>query len=288
MIYNLGSINIDYFYTLPKLPAAGETLAAKEFDIGLGGKGANMSVAVARAGGDICHIGNVGKDGAWAVDYMKGAGVDVSGVLMIQEPTGHAIIYRDSEGENSIVIYPGANALQDKDRITAALSKAKSGDVLLLQNETNLQAFAAGLAHKAGMRVAYAAAPFDVNALNDVLPYIHILVLNTVEMAQLLEQTDHTPDTLGLDLLVVTKGAEGCMVYSKETVEKHVPAFPVNPIDTTGAGDTFTGYFLAHLDLGGSIEDALHQANAAAALMVTKKGTANAIPFASEVEQFLG
>ncbi|WP_317056462.1 ribokinase [Roseovarius rhodophyticola] len=288
MIYNLGSINLDYFYSVPRLPVAGETLATKEFSMGLGGKGANMSVAVARAGGEVHHIGSVGEDGIWAIDYLKRAGVDVSNIHSLQATTGHAVIFRDDDGENLIVIHQGANSMQDKDRIAAALLNARPGDILLLQNETNLQAFAAELGHGSGMKVAYAAAPFDVNALKEVLPYIQILVLNELEMAQLREQTGNRPEALGVDVVIVTKGSDGCVLYSKELGEKHVPAFPVNPLDTTGAGDTFTGYFLAHLDLGSSIEEAVLGANAAAAVMVTKKGTADAIPFALDVEKFLG
>ncbi|WP_338549597.1 ribokinase [Roseovarius phycicola] len=287
MIYNLGSINIDYFYSLQRLPLVGETCAADEFETGLGGKGANMSVAIARAGGEVRHIGSIGHDAAWAQDYLTKAGVETSFVQKMDAPTGHAVIYRDAFGENTIVIHPGANVLQDKDWISSALANSEAGDILLLQNETNLQDYAAALGHGSGFRVAYAAAPFDANALQAVLPYIHILILNEVELAQLCKTSVDTPDSLDVDLVVVTKGSEGCAIYSKELGETHMPALPVTAIDTTGAGDTFTGFFLAQLDRGCSVEDAATCANAAAALMVTRKGTADAIPSASDVEQLL-
>ena len=210
MIYNFGSINIDYFYSVPRLPDKGETLAAEDFAMGLGGKGANMSVAIARAGRSVCHIGAVGEDGLWTKETLRKDGVDVKFVKVLAKPTGHAVINRDEDGENTIILFPGANEQQDEDVLVKSLSQAEQGDFFLLQNETNLGAQAAHLARENGLTVAYVAAPFDAGAAQDVLPYADILILNEVEMAQLQKASGRSVSELGLDLVVVTKGSKGC------------------------------------------------------------------------------
>ena len=160
MIWNLGSINADFFYHLPHLPQPGETIAATAFARGLGGKGANMSVAAARAAARVMHIGAVGSDGGWAVTRLLEYAVETQHIAKIDVPTGHAIISVDHEGENSIVLLPGANAAITDQMIGAALTEATPGDFLLMQNETSGQVFAAETAKTLGLKVAYAAAPF--------------------------------------------------------------------------------------------------------------------------------
>jgi ribokinase len=288
MIYNLGSINADQVYSVPHLPQPGETLAATALFTGLGGKGANMSVAAARAGAQVRHIGAVGSDGQWAIDRLAGYGVDTAAIAVIDAPTGHAIINVDPQGENAIVIYPGANVQQDARRIETALAGARPGDWLLLQNETSHQAFCAETGSKLGLNIAYAAAPFDADAVKAILPFADLLILNAVEMAQLTSATGQTPADLGVDTLIVTRGADGCTAYRAEDgwqPQTH-PAPAVTPIDTTGAGDTFTGYLVAGLDAGLSFDAAITRATNAAALMVTKKGTADAIPPLADVLNF--
>ncbi|MDG2405336.1 MAG: PfkB family carbohydrate kinase, partial [Paracoccaceae bacterium] len=177
-LFNLGSINADFVYQVPHLPALGETLAATSMVRGLGGKGANMSVAAARAASHVCHIGCIGADGAWAVDRLLEYGVDTRFIISKSEPTGHAIIAVDTAGDNNILLYPGANHAVTKTIIGVALSHAKEGDWLLLQNETNNQCYAVEIAKKLGMKVAYAAAPFDASAVEAVLNQLDFLVLN--------------------------------------------------------------------------------------------------------------
>ncbi len=283
MIFNFGSINIDYFYSVPRLPEKGETLAAEEFAMGLGGKGANMSVAVARAGTQICHVGAVGEDGRWTKETLRKDGVDVEFVKVLDKPTGHAVINRDKDGENTIILFPGANEQQDEDVLAEALLQAKQGDFFLMQNETNLGTHAAHLARDYGLTVAYVAAPFDAEAVQTVLPYADILILNEVEMAQLQKANGQSASELSVDLVVVTKGSKGCSVFGKESGDFHLPAHPIEAVDTTGAGDTFAGYFLACLDRGFDPRKSAEIANMAAAIMATRKGTADAIPYASEV-----
>ena len=286
-IFNLGSINADVFYTLPHLVGPGETLAANSIYEGLGGKGANMSVAAAQAGADVRHIGAVGIDGGWAIDRLAGYGVETQHIQLSQEKTGHAIIMVDGAGENAIVLYPGANQTITERSISAALDTGSEGSVLLLQNETNAQVFAAKEAKGRGMTVAYAAAPFDAEAVEAVLPYLDFLILNEVEAGQLEKAIKLKPQQLPVNDVIITLGAKGCRWYANSAeTETEFSAIPVNPVDTTGAGDTFTGYVLAALDSGAEMPDAISLATTAAAIMVTRKGTADVIPTIDEVLAF--
>lgn len=289
MIYNLGSINVDHFYTLPHLPQPGETLAARELTQGLGGKGANMSVAVAQAGGQVRHIGAVGPDGAWTKECLAKAGIDVAHIATVNAPTGHAIINIDPQGENSIVILAGANRVQSERRIDAALQDANRGDLLMIQNETNGRAYAAERARDKGMRVFYAAAPFDADAVAGLLPLTNILILNEIEFQQLERATGRDETELGVELIVVTRGAEGAELYTQEDgwAPTLISAPHVDVVDTTGAGDTFAGYLAAGLDAGLELKQAVARAVAAAALKVTRRGTAEAIPSLEEVQGFI-
>ncbi|MGR3761252.1 ribokinase [Roseobacteraceae bacterium NS-SX3] len=284
-IWNLGSINADMVYTLPHLPEAGETLAASRLDQYLGGKGANMSVAAARAGSHVCHIGAVGPEGKWAADRLMEYGVDTRHVAQIETPTGHAIIAVEPGGENQIILFPGANRAISEDQLGQALSAAEAGDILVMQNETNLQAEAAKLGRSMGLRVAYAAAPFDAGAVQAVLPHLDFLFLNEVEAQQLQAATGKAPEALGVQDVIVTLGSKGARHFAGATGETlDVPALPVTAVDTTGAGDTFTGYVLSGLDRGMPVAQAMAQAARAAALMVTRRGTADVIPDLKEVQ----
>lgn len=285
MIWNLGSINADNFYHLPHLPAPGETLAATEFTQGLGGKGANMSVAAARAAARVMHIGAVGFDGTWALQRLLEYGVDTPHITVVDVPTGHANISIDANGENSIVLFGGANQIITDQMIGAALTEASPGDTLLMQNETNGQVYAARTAKTLGLKVAYAAAPFDADAVSKVMEYVDLLVLNAVEADQLRFATGQGLDDLPVADIVVTLGAEGCKwVSNKAKTTKTYPAYTVDPVDTTGAGDTFTGYLVAALDRGMGMEDAIDLASRAGALMVTRHGTADVIPDLKEIQ----
>ncbi|MEP1767272.1 MAG: ribokinase [Sulfitobacter sp.] len=283
MIWNLGSINIDNFYEVPHLPAAGETLAAHSFGFGLGGKGANMSVAAARAAARVVHIGAVGGDGLWTRERLLEYGVDTPHISDIEIPTGHANIVVDQVGENSIVLFQGANICLTEAMIGAALTEASPRDFLLMQNETNGQEYAATTAKSLGLRVAYAAAPFDATAVERILGQIDLLVLNEIEATQLEEAMGVAIEALGIPDVVVTLGANGCKWVSNK-VEIHFEAYPAEAIDTTGAGDTFTGYLVASLDRGMEIEQAIDLALKAGSLMVTRRGTADVIPDLKDIQ----
>ncbi|SMX32377.1 ribokinase [Maliponia aquimaris] len=286
-IFNLGSINADLFYRVPHLPAPGETLAATSFARGLGGKGANMSVAAARAAARCVHIGAVGQDGAWAVQRLMEYGVYTQHIVTSDTDTGNALIAIDDAGENNIILYPGANRDIPLEHVRTALDDAGAADIFLTQNETNLQREAAEIASAKGMRVAYAAAPFDAQAVQDVLPLLDLLFLNEVEARQLQEATGLPPEALPVRDVIVTLGAEGARWHNTDTGEvRAFPAVKVTPVDTTGAGDTFTGYVLAGLDRGLPMSQAIGQAMIAAAIMVTRQGTADVIPDLRDVQDF--
>ncbi|UWQ45632.1 ribokinase [Leisingera aquaemixtae] len=284
-IWNLGSINADMVYSMPHLPAAGETLAALRLDRFLGGKGANMSVAATRAGSEVHHIGAVGSDGDWAIGRLKAYGAGTEHIVRVAAPTGHAIIAVEPGGENQIILFPGANRLISKDQLNQALDKANAGDILVMQNETNMQAEAAQLGRQMGLRVCYAAAPFDADAVQAVLPYLDFLILNEVEAQQLQQAIGKSPGQIGIKDVIVTLGSKGARHIDGETgAVLDVPALPVTAVDTTGAGDTFTGYVLSGLDRGLEMAEAMDQASRAAALMVTRHGTADVIPELAEVQ----
>ena len=251
-IWNLGSINADYVYSVPHIPAPGETLASTERQVYLGGKGANMSVAAARAGSQVHHIGAIGEDGRWAVDRLRESDVSTEHVAELDIATGQAIIAVDAEGENAIILHSGANFEISESQIANALGKANSVDWFVCQNETNQQANAVKLAASLGLKVAYAAAPFDANAVAEVIDHLDFIILNEIEMSQLTEATGKQASKLGIDTVIVTLGSKGADLYSAEIgPEKiHFDAVKVSPVDTTGAGDTFTGYVLSGLDRG--------------------------------------
>ena len=285
-IWNLGSINADYVYALPHLPGPGETLAARSLTTGLGGKGANMSVACARAGGKTEHIGAIGPEGAWMADRLRASGVGTAQVATLDSASGHAIIAVEEGGENLIIIFPGTNRLIPPAHIEAALGQARPGDWFLTQNETNHQVEAAKLARSRGLHVAYAAAPYETAAVQAMLPHTDFLILNEVEADQLRDATGTPLGELGVADVIVTLGAEGCLWFHEGQGESSFPALRVTPVDTTGAGDTFTGYVLAALDEGRPMPEAIALATRASALKVTRPGAADAIPTRAEAEAF--
>lgn len=284
-IWNLGSINADFVYSVPHIPAPGETLSSTKREIFLGGKGTNMSVAAARAAARVHHIGAVGEDGRWAIERLLEYGVDTRNIAVLDTETAHAIIMVDPHGENAIVLHPGANAEIPQATLQAAMAEASTGDWLVIQNETNLQRTAASMGKKLGLQVAYAAAPFDAERVQAVLPYLDFLILNAVEADQLQQATGQAPSDLPVRDVIVTLGADGADWYGPNGKE-HFAAIKVDPVDTTGAGDTFTGYVLAGLDRNLPMAQAIGLATKAGALMVTRHGTADVIPDLSEVQAF--
>jgi len=285
-IFNLGSINIDHVYRVPHLPGPGETVLDLGHAQHMGGKGANQSLAAALAGARVHHIGAIGADGGWIAGRLAAAGADVSGIATVAEQTGHAIVCVAPNGENQIIVHSGANRALSAEQIDRALAAAWPGDWFLAQNETDLVAEGFAMARRKGLRCAYSAAPFDAGAAAALIGAVDLLVVNEVEAGQLAAHLGVAVEALPVPELVVTLGARGARHRAGgQTVE--VPAFPVEPVDTTGAGDCFLGYFLAARDRGDAADKALRLAAAASAIQVTRPGAADAIPTAAEVAAFL-
>lgn len=290
-VYNFGSINIDLIYRVPHLVKPGETLSSRSMDTVLGGKGANQSVAVARAGALVKHVGRIGESDQWAVKQMAELGVDVSLVDLIDGPSGHAIIQVDDSGENSIILHGGANQSFSRQILEEHFATAGKDDWLLVQNECNELADAFDIAIAKGMRIAFNPAPMTSQTKELPLENCAVLIVNETEAellsghtdpsAVLEELTKRYPNTQ----LVMTLGSKGALLQSDNKLFRQ-EALNVDVVDTTGAGDTFVGYFLASLIDGLGPEACLQRACAAAALSVTKAGATPSIPAASDVDSF--
>jgi ribokinase len=285
-VFNLGSINIDLVYTVPHFPAPGETLTTLDHQRTLGGKGANQSIALARAGGDVRHIGATNREDEWLRAEMRGAGVGMSGVQDSSLATGHAIVSVSVDGENQILLFPGANHDIDMDDANATLDQAGDGDWALLQNETNGGAEFVAAARHRGLKLAYSAAPFDAEITAGLLPHTDLLIVNEGEAEALAAMLGRPATEAGIPHLVITHGGDGAD-YTGEAGSFHQPAFDVDVVDTTGAGDCFFGYFLAELAVGVAVPQALRLASAAGALHVTRQGAGAVIPDRADVEAFL-
>jgi len=231
-------------------------------------------------------VGAVGPDGGWIAPRLAQAGIDVGHIATVEAATGHAVVLVDDAAENAIVIHGGANRALTEAQIATAVAAAQRGDWFLAQNETNLVAEGFALAKARGLRTAYAAAPFDPTITAGLIGSVDLLAMNEIEAAQLAAHMGIAAEALPVTELVVTLGARGARLSAGGTVTE-VPSFPVTPVDTTGAGDCFLGYFLAARDAGAEPEEALRRATAAAAIKVTRPGASEGIPTAAEVTAFL-
>ena len=280
-VYNLGSINIDHIYTLPHLVRAGETLAATEMQSALGGKGANQSIAIARAGGQVRHGGMINQGDVSWLKEMTDAGVETSFIIYGDMPTGHAIVAVDAKtAENQIILSPSCNANIPDDLVEKVLADVTAQDWALAQNETNKTADFLKAAKAKGMKICYSAAPFVADITADLLPLVDLLIVNEGEYQDLKSHLGH--GDFGLDHLIITKGGDGAL-YQGLDGEFEIAAHKVDAVDTTGAGDTYLGYVLAGLDQGMDVKAAMEMASTAAAIHVTRLGASAASPKKSEV-----
>lgn len=286
-LFNLGSINIDKVYNLPHLVTAGETIATTDYKLGLGGKGANQSIAAAAGGAEVIHIGAINRaDLVWR-EKIASRGVLIDKIELRDEPTGHAVVMVDQQsGENQIVIFGGTNLLISHDMIDSALDDAKPGDWALTQNETNAVSYFFERASSLDLKLCYSAAPFEAERVKKLLPLTDLLVVNEGEAAALAAELGTAPCDWNIPHLVITLGSKGAKYLGLEG-EWETPAPKVDAIDTTGAGDTFLGFMLAALCQNKSMRDAMDLAIAAASLQVTRAGAADAIPNFNEVEAVL-
>lgn len=288
-----GSLNIDYVYQVPHFVQRGETLASSSFQRFCGGKGLNQAIALARAGMQTWMAGAVGTEGDFLLEELRRAGVNTAHVCRSETPTGHAIIQNSPDGDNCILLYGGANRIISPEMAAKVLEDFRAGDLLLVQNEISSLPEIMGYAKKRGMRIALNPSPMEPEALRPLLPLVDVLILNRLEASQLLGRSMDDAEQLLVDLsalcpgaqIALTLGAEGAMLYQDGCCFRQA-SFPVKPVDTTGAGDTFTGYLLAGLTEE-EPATALRLASAAAALAVTRPGAAPAIPTREETLRFL-
>lgn len=286
-----GSLNIDHVYQVEHLARPGETLPSTEYRRFQGGKGANQSVALARAGANVFHAGRIGPDGLWLRDAIAAEGVDVTHVGLDNQPTGHAIIQVDPAGENSILLYGGANLSVTSDDARYVLSHFGEGDWLLLQNEISALPAILREASERRMTVAFNPAPMTPEVLDYPLEGVSLFVVNETEGAVLAGIEEALPTSIVDRLqgrypgaaILLTLGREGSLFASGEE-RIRTPAQTVEAVDTTAAGDTFIGYFLAELLAGQPAALALTVATRAAALCVSRPGAAASIPRRDELD----
>ena len=294
-ILNFGSLNIDNVCQVPHFVRPWETLSANSFERFAGGKGLNQSLALARSGAKVFHAGRIGGDGLFLKEILEESGVDCRYLCVAPgELTGCAMIQVSDAGENCIVLYGGANQNISATDIENTLSAFSTGDILLLQNEINDLEYIINCAVKQGMRVFFNPAPMRENVLKLDLAKVDTFVVNEVEGADLAGvavESDHKTVLAALrnkypqTNILMTLGAQGAVYAGAgagETV--FVPACEVEKVvDTTAAGDTFIGYFLAETVCGKSIQEALLTASKASAHCISIKGAANSIPRRDEL-----
>lgn len=291
-VLNIGSLNLDYVYNLDHIVQPGETESAESRNVFLGGKGINQSMALAKAGAEIYHGGLIGEDGQPFLDACQEYGVHAEYIRKIDAPTGHAIIQVDQKAQNCILLYGGANQMLTEEFVDEVLSHFEKGDVLLLQNEVNMLPYIVDRAYEKGMQIALNPSPFNekLNAVD--MKKISIFLLNEVEGGQITGLTE--PDEV-LDKMremfphakiVLTLGKDGAKYAEGEAVYDQ-PIYPVEAVDTTAAGDTFTGYFLAGLIEGMPIPEILKMSAKASSIAVTRKGAVPSIPYRTEVMEAL-
>lgn len=291
-LVNLGSLCIDHVYSVPDIAGPGETVASLGHEVFPGGKGLNQSVAAARAGAEVMHVGCIGEDGVWLKEVLAEAGVAASAVRVATGASGHAVIQVNAAGENAIVIAGGTNRELAEADVTTALDALAPDDWLLLQNEINDLEGVLAAASRRGARVAFNVAPVDGREAGYDLSGVALLIVNEIEAAAL-AGVDDPPAALSslcqrypnMDV-VLTLGRGGLLCASPAGTST-MPAYSVQAVDETAAGDAFIGYLMAALLAGDEMAPALRKASAAGALAVTRAGAASSIPTPAEVEALL-
>lgn len=291
-----GSLNIDYVYSVDHFVAKGETLSSSGLQVFTGGKGLNQSIALAKAGTEVYHAGAIGPDGKFLLETMERAGVHTEYVsVLTNDRTGNAIIQRDRDGDNCILLYGGANQMITEEQVESVLSHFSAGDYLILQNEINQLSYIMEKAHEKGMVIVLNPSPMNEKILTLPLEHVDIFMLNEVEAGQILNcGSDVQHGQLAERLLkrfpgstvVLTLGGEGSVCIDADS-QFTQGAFKVSVADTTAAGDTFTGFFIGGLLGGKTKRDAMREASAAAAIACSRAGAAPSIPAREEVQSFL-
>ena len=295
-ILNFGSLNIDHVYNVADFVKPGETISAGNYSRFCGGKGLNQSIALARAGAAVLHAGRIGADGLFLKEKLESSGVDCSLLEVAPEdPTGHAMIQVSAKGENCIVLFGGANQRISEEPIVLSVNSMEQGDFLLLQNEISCLGEIMEAAGRAGLRIFFNPAPMNERVFTYPLEKVDTFIVNEIEGAGLAGvEAESGPEEVIRSLqakypsanLLMTLGAVGAMYLGRaEKKVVFVPASKVEKVvDTTAAGDTFIGYFLAETASGSSPEQAMKTAAAASGICVGRLGAADSIPLRRELE----
>ncbi len=289
-----GSLNIDYTYKVEHFVQKGETISSQSLQVFSGGKGLNQSIALAKAGADTYHAGAIGMDGRFLLERMEEAGVHTEMVSVLAEVrSGNAIIQNDRDGDNCIILYGGANQAITRKQVEEVIARFDAGDYIVLQNEINELAYIMEKAHERGMKVILNPSPMDEKISALPLNDVDYFLLNEVEAEQILNTEETAGEVLADKLverfpgaaIVLTLGSRGS-IYADGSRKIRQQAYRVKAVDTTAAGDTFTGYFIAGIAAGEPAERAMEMAARASAIAVTRAGAAPSIPYRKEVEEY--
>ena len=294
IVLNFGSLNLDYVYQVSHFVKPGETLCAESQTINAGGKGLNQSVALAKAGAEVYHAGCLGVGGEKLEKTLREYGVNTSFLLPVNQIQGNAVIQVTPSGENSIVLFGGSNQCISEEQVNNTLSSFGAGDFLVLQNEINNLPMIIDRARAIGMVIFLNPSPFDARLDQVDFSKLDWLLVNEIEAEQF--TGENTPPAVWQNVhnrypklsLLLTQGSRGSFAFqvNKAGLEKEFqPACPVKAIDTTGAGDTYTGFFISSLMNNLSLTECMKRASMAAAISVTRSGAAQSIPSAEEVEK---
>ena len=291
-VLNFGSLNVDYVYSLQHIVQAGETILSSGMNVFAGGKGLNQSIALAKAGLDVYHAGQIGNDGQILLDTCKEYGVHTDFVKQLDVKGGHTIIQVDEKGQNCIILYGGTNLMLTREFVDEVLSHFDEGDYLVLQNEVNQLDYMIDKAYERGMKIALNPSPYDSRLNECDLKKVSLFLLNEVEGEQMTGSAD--PDEILVRLaklypnasFVLTLGSNGA-VFSDGAQKYFQDIFKVKAVDTTAAGDTFTGYFIAGLIEGMPIPEILRMSAKASSIAVSRPGAAPSVPSREEVMESL-
>lgn len=287
-VLNFGSLNIDYVYRVNHILLPGETLSSSSMNTFCGGKGLNQSIAIAKAGMTPYHAGMVGEDGNILLEYLKDNGSNIKYIKTTSGKSGHTIIQVDSKGQNCIIVYAGANRCQSKSHIDTVLQDFKEGDYLLLQNEMNEIGYIIKEAYHKGMKVIMNPSPVDDHLLECDLDKVYLFLINEIEGEALTGCKKPLNILEGMKTrypnakVLLTLGDKGAYYMSGDEIHFQ-EVISTTVVDTTAAGDTFTGYFLAGLVGHLPIDTNLYRSAKAASIAVSREGAAQSIPGLDEV-----
>lgn len=287
-VLNIGSMNLDHVYTVDHIVEPGETQSSTQLQLFLGGKGMNQSVALAKAGVEVYQGGMIGEDGSVFLDACQEYGIHADYIRTVDARTGHAIIQIDKNAQNCILLYGGANQALTEAYVDEIISQFDKGDILLLQNEVNLLPYIVDRGYAQGMKIVLNPSPFDDKLKAVDMTKISLFLLNEIEGYQLTgcREPDAIIDSIRERFphaaVVLTLGSDGA-VYADQSCKHFQPIFPVKAVDTTAAGDTFTGYFIAGLAQGMEIPDILRMSAKASSIAVSRAGAVPSIPYRDEV-----